>query len=947
MMTIIAIAPEALSLCYLDSDCPSPLSPRCYLTSCVGCVSSIISLLDNCIRFAATPLCNTATGACVQCLSDSDCSSTAAVECSTTNTCVPCTHSSQCSTRFPLTPFCKDPGASGTCVQCITDTDCPTTTLAKCSATTNTCVSCTENDHCTRFTATPLCNTATGICVECLANENCASIESAKCSTSNTCTTCTLDIQCARFPSTPICNVALGGKCIPCYIDSHCPSPTAAKCTDYTCVACTSNSQCSRFDPKSKCSSGKCVECLTNADCTGGKICSSSGVCSICLSSSECATSLAPICNTELGLCTECQYDTHCNSDPTRSQCSTSGSCIPCTESIHCEHFPSIPICSGGVCVQCVADSDCPNAGQAKCSDNICLGCTDSSQCAHLSLTPVCNAATGACVECIADTDCPSTPASICSSTSNTCVPCYQYLNSCYLSCPNGTSTDSTDFTCITTCTSSSDCLAAADIAHPECNGTMCVACSSDIDCQEWHNQIEINCAITSGVCVSVVDPVIETIGAVASTITASAAVAVSGAAAISTFASAGSASRGFSTLRITKLAALVRYINIVAPYQAEKLFEGFTKAQTFIRTMLVGMFDSEQYNQTMSNLPKRFIKFEDSSLFLKNAGMTVLIGVLVGLAVIMCRVGMHQARKKRSRAWMKRLLNIQKIIEWNYILGTVAGSYSDLVLGFGLQMYDHSLSNPTSLSLFSFVICVFVAPIATLFPLLCLFLMSAPKKSRSRKSHNITRYEVLITDFKENNSDTKIYQVLGLLRIQAMVFPLIFWQDNPLAQVIFMIVGSIAVNLFHVTKVNYKSRFTNFVILTNEVLFFISLIGVLLNIAFVSAGINPNGSSAVSAAGWIITLSLTFLMIFNAIITIIGLLKYIWKGFKEARNRSKPNTRQAPRSKPYLRSVRRPSPAANDPALNLSQRNQALSGSRIDIDIQTTRRTKRRFERI
>ena len=284
-------------------------------------------------------------------------------------------------------------------------------------------------------------------------------------------------------------------------------------------------------------------------------------------------------------------------------------------------------------------------------------------------------------------------------------------------------------------------------------------------------------------------------------------------------------------------------------------LFEGFKKAQNFMTTMLVGLFGEEQYNQTMINLPKRFVKFEDSSLFLMNAAMIVLISVGVGLAIIICRIGMHKARKKRSRTWTKRFLSLQKILEWNYILGMIMGSYPDLMLGFGLQMYDLPFSNPTPLSLISLVICVLVTPISILFPLLCSFLMSAKIKGRNHNNyHNISRYEVFIADFIENNNETKTYQMIGLLRIQAMIFPLIFWQHNPLAQILFMMVGSIAVNYFHITKVSYKSRFTHFVILTNEFLFFISMIGVLLHISFSSSGMEANNSKLTSVVGWLIT---------------------------------------------------------------------------------------------
>ena len=797
------------------------------------------------------------------------------------------------------------------CEGCNSDTECAGQHVVrrKCIEPENNlyrCAQCTLNSNCS---SGQVCVTddRTYLCVTtctspsdttCPANSQCIYIKKDRGSDGDFyCISCENDSDCKKWSGNSA-STCSSGICSPefasCTQQSHCTSPTLSDCslTNKRCQPCSQDSHCNHLTATPKCKSGggRCVECINDSDCQTRE----------------------------------------------KSKCS-SNTCSACTEDSHCSKFPTTPFCSnslGGTCVECVYDPNCSSAVAAQCSSNICVPCTASSQCTHLSSTPICKTSTGSCVECLSDSDCSSTTASKCSLTNNTCVACYQYQNTCYTACPYGTSPNSTDYTCIqniaASCKSSSDCIAAAtDETHPECNGTMCVACSTDVDCQKWYNQLEMTCNNASGACVLVVDPIVETVAVVSSTITTSAVVAVSGAAAISTFASAGSASRGLSTLRITKLAALLRYININTPYEAEKLFESFTKAQTFIKMMLVGLFGEEQYNQTMINLPKRFVKFEDTSLFLKNSGMLVLISTFIGLAIIICRMGIHKVRKMRSRNWMRRFLSLQNILEWNYILGMIMASYPDLILGFGLQVYDLPFSNPTPLSLISFVICVLVTPISIFFPLLCWFLMSAKNKRRNHNNyHNISRYEVFIADFKENNSETKTYQVIGLLRIQAMVFPLIFWQHNPLAQILFLIVGSIAANYFHITKVSYKSRFTNFVILANELLFFVGMIGMLLHISFSSSGIN--NPKLTSAVGWIIASTLTAIMVFNVIVSLLGLLKYLWTGLKAARNRSK----TPKKSIPDIQSIQQLqlSSSVNTSVFNLSQTNKVLINHRANF---------------
>ena len=400
-------------------------------------------------------------------------------------------------------------------------------------------------------------------------------------------------------------------------------------------------------------------------------------------------------------------------------------------------------------------------------------------------------------------------------------------------------------------------------------------------------------CNTTTGSCFSLlatVDSVTQSFAAASATVATSAIVAVSSAAAVSSFASGGGggSSQGFITLRITKIATLIRYININFPYQVERLFKAFSKSENFISNMLIMVFGSEQYDQTKADLPARFIKFGDSSLFLKNAGMTLLVGFGVGIAIVLIRSFLYLAGRKRNKVWIKRLQSIQLILEWNYILGWIMGTYSDLILGFGLQMYHMATSSLNGLSIFSLIVCVIIVPFSILLPVICYILMQTEKKDRRSKYHNITRYAVLISDFKENNDNSKTYQIMGLLRIQAIVFPLVLWQSNPLAQILFMIISSLAVNIFQLLKVSYKKKFTNFVLLTNELLLFVSMLGIFFHITFINAGIESNNPTVSDIIGWVIASGILGLMGFNAFVSVLGVLIAVWAAIK---NRSKKPT--------------------------------------------------------
>ncbi len=69
----------------------------------------------------ATPICNTATQRCVQCVQDSECSGSTPACNTATNTCVQCNAAvtTQCT---GTTTVCDTP--TNTCVQCIADAQC-------------------------------------------------------------------------------------------------------------------------------------------------------------------------------------------------------------------------------------------------------------------------------------------------------------------------------------------------------------------------------------------------------------------------------------------------------------------------------------------------------------------------------------------------------------------------------------------------------------------------------------------------------------------------------------------------------------------------------------------------------------------------------------------------------------------------------------------------------
>jgi len=220
-----------------------------------------------------TNLCDTASGRCVDCLTDADC----AVE--TTNkycdtapnssglpayNCEECTQTSHCQAGYTCsggdcvkpcgTAMCETGEvcdlANNRCIDCLGDADCADETTDKhCDLRPNTaglptgsCEECIESAHCP----------AGEICV----NENCepSCTTDANCSTdgggnspychptTRICTECTTDTHCAANTANPYCTP--GGDCESCITDAHCTNAARPYCDDNECVACRTSADC-------------------------------------------------------------------------------------------------------------------------------------------------------------------------------------------------------------------------------------------------------------------------------------------------------------------------------------------------------------------------------------------------------------------------------------------------------------------------------------------------------------------------------------------------------------------------------------------------------------------------------------------------------------------------------------------------------------------------------
>jgi hypothetical protein len=116
--------------------------------------------------------------------------------------------------KDPKASYCDDTGQYGPARTCIPDPnlhpcsgpqDCPTAAEPVCDDAMHVCSRCSDDQSCTRFAATPRCNTNSGACVECVDSAKDCSAAKPVCD-ANACRKCQSNEEC----ESEVCDVASG-----------------------------------------------------------------------------------------------------------------------------------------------------------------------------------------------------------------------------------------------------------------------------------------------------------------------------------------------------------------------------------------------------------------------------------------------------------------------------------------------------------------------------------------------------------------------------------------------------------------------------------------------------------------------------------------------------------------------------------------------------------------
>jgi len=133
--------------------------------------------------------------------------------------------------------------ASGQCVACREDADCTKSALGRCEPTTHVCVACLNRPDCAKRQD---CDTVTHRCLDaCFDGDDPCPTAGFVCAEDlGRCIECRTSASCAGAPGGPVCDLPIG-RCVQCSSNAQCPSPNPI-CDRRTgrCEACVASLTC-------------------------------------------------------------------------------------------------------------------------------------------------------------------------------------------------------------------------------------------------------------------------------------------------------------------------------------------------------------------------------------------------------------------------------------------------------------------------------------------------------------------------------------------------------------------------------------------------------------------------------------------------------------------------------------------------------------------------------
>ena len=284
-----------------------------------------------------------------------------------------------------------------------------------------------------------------------------------------------------------------------------------------------------------------------------------------------------------------------------------------------------------------------------------------------------------------------------------------------------------------------------------------------------------------------------------------------------------------FSALALLNLGEFIRYVNTAFPPHTETFFQVLSEDPLEYMDILLQKMFPHLYEPSISSVPNRFALYDDSTLFLENTGPTLvtLAGVLIVVAIV--NLKLNQCGASLSRPCKRRWKSVNYTLQWNFVIGTVLGSYPELILAVCLQLRDYEMLN--ALATTSYSLCTLLSPTILFCPLLFYLALRKAFKShiRLRSAGRLTRVDnsyfserkslqVLFRDMAVHGGSYMFYALICLLRVLLVVPALVFWVESSYSQLSLLLIGSIFMLGYHIAKNRLLEKKANWVMIVNEV---------------------------------------------------------------------------------------------------------------------------------
>ena len=228
---------------------------------------------------------------------------------------------------------------------------------------------------------------------------------------------------------------------------------------------------------------------------------------------------------------------------------------------------------------------------------------------------------------------------------------------------------------------------------------------------------------------------------------------------------------------------------------------------------------------------PTKFESLGKTSLFLKNAGLQVAILAVLWIIYLILVFSQNYLKQNNIvRPWTIHIDKFREKLEFSWFIQVHVMISLEFTLGCFLEIRDPSFQNATNIS--SSILSLMALIYISLFLFQILRVVNRKKTVVLKDEEFKRKYDILFEEYQKDHFMQRNYPALVLIKKYLMVFTLVIFHDQPLAELIILCVIFTSSMILLLIGRPFKRKLTNAIMIFSETVN-IAILGLILHIYY------------------------------------------------------------------------------------------------------------------